>query len=148
MIPIPLWLTPQVMKAGIVGGALLLIFFAGFYVKGKLDDSKILRMQQKVQKIEYNYGLCLADVEQSVENYEVLATAIENANKEIEKQSQEYKARVVQLREMNRAAISQLNALHDASMSSMNVEADELRERFAQMSASEACHSAMLEIVK
>ena len=141
MIPIPLWLTPQVIKGGIVGAIVLSIFFAGFFFKGKLDAAKIQRMKAKVTATAADRDRCLS-------NYDGLAEAVALANADIEKQNEEYNLMVVQLREMNSAAISHLNALHDESITGMIAEANQLREAMAEMSAEEACHAAMLEIVK
>jgi len=148
MIPIPLWLTPKLMKYGIFVAIFLVIFFFGFYTRGKLDAAKIQRMKTKVQTIESNYDLCLASLDRSEENYDVIKTTIERANAEVEALNAEYEANVIRLRAAGRAAISQLNALHDEAMSDMVVETDQLREAMATMSADEACNLAMREIVK
>jgi outer membrane murein-binding lipoprotein Lpp len=147
-VMLPLWLTPQIIKGGILAAIIGVIFFAGWGCKGKLDASKIQRMKSKVQTVENNYDLCLADVERSQENYETLRTAIEAASAEALAANESYRERMDRMRESNRAAIVRLNASHDATIGDMVVEADHLREVMATMSAAEACNLAMLEIVK
>ena len=148
MIPIPLWLTPKLMKYGIIGAIFLAIFFMGFSCKGKLDADKIQRMKTKVQTIEGNYDMCLADVERSQQNYEVLRTAIEKASAEALAANAAYQERVEQMRAAGRAAINQLNALHDEAMDDMVAETSQLRELMTTLSADESCNLAMREIVK
>ena len=145
---LPLWLTPQIIKGGILATIIGVIFFAGWGCKGKLDAGKIQSMKNKVQTIESNYDLCLADVERSQQNYEVLRVAIETASGEALAANEQYRLRMNQIKESNRAAIRQLNTLHNEAMGDMIVEADQLREVMATMSASEACNLAMVEIVK
>jgi hypothetical protein len=147
-VMLPIWLTPKLMKLGALGAIILAIFLAGFSCKGKLDAAKIQRMKAKVQTIESNYDLCLADVERSQENYLVLRTAVETASAEAIAANEQYRERMDQIKASNRAAIRQLNSLHRAAISGMVVEADQLREVMATMSAAEACNLAMLEIVK
>jgi hypothetical protein len=60
----------------------------------------------------------------------------------------EYELKVVELEGVNHAAIRRVNASHDAAMGDMVAEASQLRELMASLSQSEACHLAMLEIVK
>ena len=148
MIPLPIWLTPKLMKLGALGALILAIFFMGFSCKGKLTAAKIDRMKSKVQTVEHNYDLCLTDVERAVENYVTLKTTIERANAEVEALNAAHQERVLQLRAAGRAAISQLNASHNEAMNDMVAETYELRERMATMSADEACNLAMREIVK
>ena len=148
MIPIPLWLTPQIIKSSILGIIIMVIFFMGWGCKGKLDAAKIQRMKSKVQTIESNYTMCLADIERSQLNYEVLRVAIETASAEALAANEQYRLRMNQIKESNRAAIRQLNALHNAAMDDMIVETDQLMEVMATMSADEACNLAMREIVR
>ena len=145
---LPLWLTPQVIKGGILAAIIGVIFFAGWGCKGKLDAAKIERMRLKVQTIESNYDLCLASLDRSEENYGVLKTTIERANAEVEALNAEYQANVIRLRAAGRAAIRQLNSLHDEAMGDMITEANGLRELMQTLSADEACNLAMQEIVK
>jgi hypothetical protein len=147
-VMLPIWLTPQIIKGGILAAIIGVIFFAGWGCKGKLVESKIQRMKAKVQTIESNYDLCLADVERSQENYLVLRTAVETASAEALAANEQYRERMDQIKASNRAAIRRLNASHDAAIGDMVVEADQLREVMATMSAAEACNLAMLEIVK
>jgi hypothetical protein len=147
-VMIPIWLTPKLIKSSILISIILAIFFFGWYTKGKLVAGKLQRMQSKVQTIESNYDLCLADVERSQLNYEVLRVAIETASNEALAANEAYRERMDQIKASNRAAIRQLNALHNTAMGDMIVEADQLREVMATMSAAEACNLAMLEIVK
>ena len=130
------------------GSLIGVIFFAGWGCKGKLDAGKIQSMKNKVQTIESNYDLCLADVERSQQNYEVLRVAIETASAEALAANEQYRLRMNQIKESNRAAIRQLNTLHNAAMGDMIVEANQLREVMSTMSASEACNLAMVEIVR
>ena len=148
MIPIPLWLTPRLIKGSILGIIIMSIFFAGFYTRGKMSAAKIVKLKSEIVTLSSNYDLCYDSLQRSNSNWLSLKDAVEETNAEVIKQGEEYNLKVIQLREMNRAAISQLNALHDASIQSMITEANELRERMATMSAAEACHMAMEEIVK
>jgi hypothetical protein len=145
---IPLWLTPKVMKLGVIGIIIMAIFFAGWRTKGKIDAGKIQRMQAEVQTLKNNNDLCIADVERSQENYETLRTAIEKASAEALAANESYRLRMTQIKESNRAAIRQLNASHDVSISSMSAESAQLRERMVTLSSAESCHLAMQEIVK
>ena len=126
----------------------MVIFFMGWGCKGKLDANKIQNMKFKVQTIESNYDLCLADVERSQQNYEVLRVAIETASAEALAANDQYRLRMNQIKESNRAAIRQLNTLHNAAMGDMVIESNQLREVMATMSADEACNLAMREIVR
>ena len=145
---LPIWLTPKLMKLGALGAIILAIFLAGFFTKGKLTAAKIERMRVKVQTVEYNYDLCLTDVERAIENYTTLKTTSERANAEVEALNAAHQERVRQMRLAGRAAINQLNALHDEAIRDMITETDDLRGRMAAMSAAEACNLAMQEIVK
>ena len=145
---IPLWLTPKVIKGSILGIIIMSIFFTGFYARGKLDAGKIARAKAKVVTIQHNYDLSLANLERCLGNYDGLRTIVEETNAEVIKMNEEYNLKVIQLRDINRAAIANATASHDEAIDDMIAEANELREVMHTLSQSEACHLAMMEIVK
>ena len=145
---IPLWLTPKVIKGSILGIIIMSIFFAGFYTRGKLSAAKIVRLKTEIATLDSNYDLCYENLQRSNANWLELKDIVKQANLEVTRMNEEYNLKVVQLREVNRAAISHLNASHEEAMTDMLAEANELREAMASMSQSEACHHAILEIVK
>ncbi|KKN78999.1 hypothetical protein LCGC14_0344750 [marine sediment metagenome] len=144
----PLWLTPKLIKSSILTIIVMSIFFTGFYVRGKLSIAKIVKLKTEIATLNSNYDLCYESLQRSNSNWLGLRDTVDRTNAEVIKQGEEYKARVIQLRAMGRAAISQLNTLHNTAMRDMADEANDLRERMAELSASEACHLAMEEIVK
>jgi hypothetical protein len=145
---IPLWLTPKVIKGGLLGAIVMLIFFTGFYARGKLDAGKIARAKAKVVTIQHNHDLSLENLDRCLGNYDELRLIVEQTNREVQAQHAEYELKVVQLRRLNDAAISSATASHDAAIADMVAEASQLRQLMASMSQSEACHHAMLEIVR
>jgi len=143
------WATdPRVIKGAAIALALSIIFGAGCRTQAALDEAKILRLNNKIQTLDENNDLCLENLERVKLNWTDLKEAVETTNEEVRKMGEEYNARVVQLEELNRAAVSHLVATHTEAMRDMVEEANALRERMADMSAAEACHEAMLEIVK
>jgi hypothetical protein len=124
------------------------IFFTGFYVRGKMSAAKIVKLKAEIVTLSSNYDLCYENLQRSKTNWFSLKSAVEETNEEVIKQGEQYKLKVIQLKELNRAAIIRLNTAHDEAISSMVTEATALRELMQELSASEACHLAMEEIVK
>lgn len=145
---IPLWLTPGIIKGGILGIIIMAIFFTGWHVKGGLDSNRITKLKVALKVSEANYDLSMENLDRAIGNYDELYAIVQETNAEVIKQGKEYNLRVIQLKEINRAAINRLNTAHDEAMSDMITEANELREVMQTLSVSEACHWAMLEIVK
>jgi len=145
---IPLWLTPKVIKGGLLGIVVMTIFFTGFYIRGKLDNNRITKLQVALKVSKSNYDLCYENLQRSNDNWLELTGVVEETNAEVIRQGEEYKARVIQLRAMNREALMHLTASHNEAMRDMVAEANSLRELMQELSASEACHLAMEEIVK
>jgi hypothetical protein len=145
---IPLWLTPKVIKGGLLGAIIMLIFFTGFYARGKLDANKIARAKAKVVTIQHNYDLSMENLDRCLVNYDELRQIVSDNNKEVVRMNKEYEDRVLQLQQIGREAISRVNATHDEAIADMVAEASQLRQLMAELSQSEACHLAMLEIVK
>lgn len=139
---------PMVIKGLVLVAVFSCIFGAGCRAQRAMDDKKILSLKTDIEVLNDNYELCYDNLRRSNSNWLGLKDAVEATNEEVRKQSEEYNAKVVQLREMNRAAISHLTATHTETMRDMVVEANALRERMATMTAAEACHEAMLEMVK
>ena len=145
---IPLWLTPKLIKAGLLGGIVMSIFFTGFYVRGKMSAAKIVKLKAEIVTLSSNYDLCYDNLRRSNANWLSLKDTVEETNAEVIKQGEEYNARVIELRRLNRAAISRLNASHDEAIADSIAEGNRLRLLMEVLTTSEACHLAMEEIVK
>ena len=126
----------------------MLIFFTGFYARGKLDAGRITKYKAKIIKVESNYNLSMQNLERCLVNYDELRQIVSDTNKEVVRMNDEYKLKVVELEQLNDAVISRVNASHDAAIDDMVAEANRLRELMQELSQSESCHLAMLEIVK
>ena len=145
---IPAWLTLKSLKLGAIGLIILAIFSAGWYTKGKLVEHKIIKLKTEKAVLESNYDLCYDNLRRSNANWLGLKDEVEKNNLEVIKQAEEYNLKVIELRELNREAINHINATHSEAINDMLAEASALRERMHTMSQAEACHEAMLEIVR
>ena len=145
---IPLWLTPKVIKGGLLGAIVMLIFFTGFYTRGKLSAAKIVRLKTEIATLDSNYDLCYENLRRSNANWLGLKDAVEKTNAEVIKQGEEYNLKVIELKKLNDEAINRANASYNDEITSMIAETDRLRRVMQTMSNAEACHHAMEEIVK
>ena len=145
---IPIWLTPKVIKGGILGIIVMSIFFTGFYVRGKMSSAKIVKLKTEIVTLSSNYDLCYDNLQRSETNWLELKDIVTKTNAEVIKQGEEYNARVIELRRLNRAAISRLNTAHDEAIADSVAESNRLRSLMEVLTASEACDLAMREIVR
>jgi len=139
---------PRVIKGIVLTAVFLCIFMAGWKAKTHFVEAEILSLKTDIETLNDNYELCYDNLRRSNANWLGLKDSVEATNEEVRKLNDEYNLKVVQLRELNRAAIDHVNATHAEAMGDMVEEANALRERMATMTAAEACHEAMLEIVK
>jgi chromosome segregation ATPase len=145
---IPLWLTPKVMKLGVIGIIVMVIFFAGWNVKGKLVKSRTIRLKHELTTIQSNFDLCMSNLDRSQQNYDTIKEAVESASAEAQALNESYQKRVADIQQTARETINRINTSHTTAMRNLESESNELRERMATLNAAESCHLAMQEIVK
>ena len=148
MIPIPLWFRPWMLKAGGLFIVISMIFYAGCRTQKNIDVNKIDKLKAEIEDINANYNQCLDMVIRSEEAYKALRQMVEDSNAEVQRLHEEYKLKVVAIQRTSQTAIANIERTHAEAMSDLERENADLKERFALMSAAEACHESWREVVK
>ena len=142
------WFRPWMLKAGGLAVIISMIFYAGCHTQKRFDAGKIAKAKAEVETIEANYDQCLEMVVRSEESYKSLEKAVIAASEEAVRLNAEYELKMKALRRTYDAAIENIKRTHKTAMQELVEENTELNERFATMTAAEACDEAMREIVK
>ena len=137
MIPI----TPGMIKGGAVFMFLSAVFIGGCRVQKQMDKAKINKLiDRNKQYVE------IIDVFQ--DNLDIVEQAVKEQNAAIDELGEETERRVMSLRSAHEAANERLRTNYDAAISRSKDETAELRERMADLSATEACHAAWVEVTR
>ena len=145
---IPLWLTPKILKLGVVGIALLAVFLCGFYTKGRLVEAKILRMENEYSVLTANYRGCVAETYRATVQITEFEQVLASQNAEIQKLHDDGVAAVARAKRLGEIALANERASYDRSMRDMMSRYTSLNEQFKVLSASESCHLAWLEVTQ
>ena len=136
------WLAKNAVKLGIVGVIMALIFSAGFYVKGKLDDSKIIRLKNQVSVLENNYKHALTQNKTCLENEEALLLEIKKQNNAIDALNRQYVVEKERLHAHYRRLLKdegvRVGEIQEQYMGALEA----FKARISVLSESEACHEA------
>ena len=137
MIPLQPWM----LKAGAGVLFLSLIFYSGCYVQKKVDSTKILKL-----KTEINRDVEIIEAYQ--ENYDALDQAIKDQNNAIEALGEATKAKIEQLNKAHAHTIAKMEEDRISIIKQAKEEQLALLDRMKDLSVGEACHEAMVELVK
>ena len=141
MIPIPVAIQPWMIRGGAIALLLSAVFYGGCHTQKKMDEAKI-------QRVKANYTRAVEIIETFQENYDKLDKVIKDNNERIARQGKEYEAKVADIQKAHGKAIDRLTRSNREALRTAEEEASDLRERMAGLSTGEACHEAMLEIVR
>lgn len=145
---IQLWLAKNGVKLGIIGAILALVFSAGFYVKGKLDSAKILRLKNQVSILKVNYDHALTQNKTCLENNSVLLEELQKQNDAIDAL---YKATVEKERliHANYRKVLEAEGSRQAEIKDQyKRDLEALSARLASLSEAEACHEAWASLLE
>ena len=145
---IPLWLTPKIMKLGVIGIALLAVFWCGFYTKGKLVEAKILRLKNSYSVVTANYQACVEQNGRAVDALNNIRVVLDKQNAEVKALNDASVAAIERSKRLNRIAIENERRSHDVAMTGMMERYTSLNHQFMLLSESESCHLAWLEVTQ
>jgi len=134
---------PQALliKLGVFGACIALIFGAGCRVQKQMDKAKIQRLKADIVR-----SVGIIDTFQA--NVDTLDMAIRNQNAANIKLGKEHDEKVSSINTAHNKAITRLNAANSDAIRGAEEEAAALRERMVGLSAGEACDEAMRSIVQ
>ena len=127
---------PQALliKLGVFGACIALIFGAGCRVQKQMDKA--------------NYSRAVGIIDTCQENEVTLEQAIKDQNEATIELGRQHDEKVSSINARHNNAIARLNAANSAAIRGAEEEAAELRQRMVGLSVGEACDTAMRSIVQ
>ena len=145
---IPVWLTPRIMKLSGVFIAIVAVFFLGWHAHARLNEAKILKLKAEISTLSSNYDQATSSLERCMSNFDRLEKVLDSQNAAILKMAEDTKIAIDRANKLRDEAIAREKALHEQSLQTMQAEYARLYEKWAVLSASEACHESWLEVTQ
>ena len=142
------WLAKNAVKLGIIGVVITMIFGAGYYVKGKIDSAKILRLRNQVSVLQANYDNSLEQLETSIKNEKTLLEDLEKQNAAIIAANEAYVAKERSLRALYSRLMKEEGSRYSQIIEEHIRASEALKLRISAMSQSEACHEAWVSLLE
>jgi phage shock protein A len=143
---IPLWLTPRILKVSGVLIAIMAVYFLGWHTHARLHEAALLRLKSEITTLSANYRQSTESLQRCMSNFDRLEKVLDSQNAAILKMAEDTKIAIDRANKMRDEAIAREKALHEQSLQTMQAEYARLYEKWAVLSASEACHESWLEV--
>lgn len=145
---IPLWLTPSVIRATVIGLLTAVIFGFGFWASHALSQAKIERLKADLQTLQANNQQCLDQNTRAFKSIEELETALKSQNLAISQLAEDSAAALAEQRLKSRLALEAYQRASQEATEQYRADKEALLARMALLTASESCHEAWVEVVK
>jgi len=145
---IPIWLTPKVIKASIIGLIVIIIYGFGVWTASKMKESKIVKLKSDYQILLSNNQQCLDQNARAFKSIDDLESAIVSQNAAFTKLASDSAEALAKQRLKSRLALEAYQRASQQAESDYRADKEELLKRMALLTASESCHEAWKEVVK
>lgn len=135
MLPIQPWM----IKGGAIVLVILIIFFAGWAVKGKMVSNKI-------ERLKADYARAVEIIETCQTNLDRMDESLARQNKAIEDMAKANQDHIEAVRKASKEALRHAYESHQRAYHEAQKEIMDLQMRVQSMSAAEACHEAWMEL--